>query len=483
MKRQAIIAATLMLTLGLVQCKKDQPAPQTTEGETIHITVNVDNGSKAGVTPGTGEVRFNSGDKLYVGYDGAYAGVLNFNGSAFSGNITISGSGQNLYFYYLGGMEAYIVNGVYTVDISNQISNYPVISCGASEETYPSEGNAYTTTLLNQCALVKFATNIASRTVKVTGMNTVASINFATGEITPDTQATPGTIKFITDGEGEGWAILLEQDPADDVAVTAVGYEDGTCNVPLITNNMYYTEGVHVTLTELTVMDSGEKGSVSYVLYSDYTLYLSGTGNVPAWAFNGDLDGNVSQVKKIIFAENCPISQLGYYMFRAISSSQLTDVEINTTVPLTIEAEAIYYNKGGDMVNFTITAPSVTFIKNGEHSNQTLPFINTSAGPKNIVFNVSEPITFETYTFNTLQEYDHVTIPAGCSYHVTGYQFTESYIQHEYENSVKHGNEQMFWEEYDYFTEGVDYTVTNTTEEITSSNASIAFGAATVTIR
>ena len=42
MKKIAIFVAAFVLTLGLAQCKKEQPAtPQNTEGNLVHLTVNV----------------------------------------------------------------------------------------------------------------------------------------------------------------------------------------------------------------------------------------------------------------------------------------------------------------------------------------------------------------------------------------------------------------------------------------------------------
>ena len=73
MKKLAIFAAAFVLTLGLAQCKKEQPNAQITEGETVHITVNVNNnGSRADIQdPSTGHYDFKDGDKLYVGYNNA----------------------------------------------------------------------------------------------------------------------------------------------------------------------------------------------------------------------------------------------------------------------------------------------------------------------------------------------------------------------------------------------------------------------------
>ncbi|MBQ6770603.1 MAG: hypothetical protein IJP44_06435 [Bacteroidales bacterium] len=295
MKKLAIFVAAFVLTLGLAQCKKEQPNAQTPEGEKVHISVKVgNNGSRADVDPSTGHITFKDGDILYVGYNGAKVGgelTYSTSASSFSGDLTIAQDGDDkpLYFYYMGGLTATEVDAThYTVDISDQTSNYPVISSGTSTANYTGAG-AYTTTLLNYCALVKFATNVISGTVSVGGMNTVATVNFGTNEITP---GTIGTVSFATDGSGEGWTILLEQNAVDDAAVTATGYEDGTCDVPAITNNMFYTTGVSISLTatpsvptgaingQFTINSSGDK-----VWFSQGNLQATTTDNGSSWSW------------------------------------------------------------------------------------------------------------------------------------------------------------------------------------------------------
>lgn len=293
MKKLAIIAAAFMLTLGLAQCKKEQTTAETPEGETVRITVNVgNNGSRANVDPSNGKITFKDGEKLYVGYNGAkLSGELTYSSStnSFSGELTIvqDGDDKPLYFYYLGGGSATMVDAThYTVDISDQTSNYPVISCGTSTNPYTGAG-AYTTTLLNQCALVKFSTNVASSTVSVAGMNTVATVNFGTNEITP---GTTGTVSFATDVSGEGWAILLEQSAVNDATVTASGYADGTCDVLAITNNMFYTAGVSISLTA-AVPEGALSGlfsvsSTKKVFFSKGNLQATTTDSWSTWTFS-----------------------------------------------------------------------------------------------------------------------------------------------------------------------------------------------------
>lgn len=308
MKKMAVFAAAFVLTLGLSQCKKDQLINQiteTSEGGTVHITVNVgDNGSKADIT--NGHITFKNGEKLYVGYNNAKVGVLTYSSStsSFSGDLAITQDGDDklLYFYYMGGGDATMVDAThYTVDISNQTSNYPVISCGTSTKSYTGAG-AYKTTLFNKCGLVKFSTSVDRGTVNVGGMITEACLDFGAGEITPGT--TTGVISFNTNVNGEGWAILLEQDAVNGATVTASGFDNGTCNVPEITNNLYYTTGVSAILQlpvtnthEFTINDSYgkvyfSKGNLEgsngvYSFAEDYhyvgSTYFFGYANVPGW--------------------------------------------------------------------------------------------------------------------------------------------------------------------------------------------------------
>lgn len=263
MRKSAIFAAAFVLTLGLVQCKKEQPNAQISEGETVHITVNVNNnGSRADIqSPSTGHYEFNDGDKLYVGYNNAYVGTLNYSASAnkFSGDITISQSdSQRLHFYYLGGSLTPIVSGSeYTVDISDQTSNYPVISYGTSNKDYDGAG-AYRTTLLNKCALVKFT--LASGTtdaVAVGGMMTKATIDFTNpGVVTP---STAGEITLHTGASNtEKWAILLSQSAVDNAPVAIgnafLGY---TVGVPAIEDNDF--------APEINTIDNSGTGNVVFL--------------------------------------------------------------------------------------------------------------------------------------------------------------------------------------------------------------------------
>lgn len=121
MKKLTVLAAALVLTLGLAQCKKEQtPTGNATEG--VFITLNVGGGASTSSTadgsrvivdpdghqdPDYATVDFEAGDVIYVGYNNAYVGTLTYSNSAFSGSVNISEGDygeDNLHFYFLGGV-------------------------------------------------------------------------------------------------------------------------------------------------------------------------------------------------------------------------------------------------------------------------------------------------------------------------------------------------------------------------------------------
>ena len=218
------------------------------------------------------------------------------------------------------------------------------------------------------------------------------------------------------------------------------------------------------------VIESGTNGNITWSLDDDGVLSISGSGVVPIGMFPYSWS-NGKKVKKIIFADGCAITKLS----TTDEGSQLTDVEIKTTVPLAISKKVFFYDQAG-AVNFTITAPSITYV--GIH-----PFFNYGS-PRYIVFNVPEPIPFEKGSFDDLKAGETVTIPAGCKIRTGRYVFNDSDIQEYYEEMVQRDDEVSFWEDADdYFNliEGRDYEYsTESTEDLTSENASQVFGSATV---
>ena len=292
MKRLSYILMAFTMLLGLAQCKKDQPQ----SGEKVYITVKVNNGAstgsatdgaKADVDPADGKITFSNGDKLYVGYNGAKVdGELTYSTatSSFSGDLTISKSGdQKLYFYFLGGnLTPTIAGSTYTVDISDQTgSTKPIISSGASEENYNGTGT-YHVTLLNQCALVKVTVSgdvTATPTEIVVDYSSV-TVDFSSNTVTP--VAGEGKIKLAA-GTGDRWAIVLPQGAHAAESRKVEGTNVINVTQPAMAAVAANGSGVYaVTVTDLyfTVSAGGDK-----VYFSKGNLQYIGSAATPYWKF------------------------------------------------------------------------------------------------------------------------------------------------------------------------------------------------------
>ncbi len=273
MKRLSTIIMALALVLGMSQCKK-QETPTT--GNTtpsnpgVHITVNVgdqdgkdgkdNNGEKHNIAPDYGLFAFTKNDKLYVGHNGKYVGMLTFNGACFDGTIypdaTVT---DNLHFYFLGNAAISQSNDtIYDaenpkttigISIADQHENLPVLSYGASKQTYSAGNTSYSATLKNKCALVRFdLQNTGDYTVTLSGVPTQATVDFATNAITPNTSTTGDITLYGESGNtAYRWAILL---PGTDLStghsdLSTTGYE-GSADLTNLNNNDYINSGISI---------------------------------------------------------------------------------------------------------------------------------------------------------------------------------------------------------------------------------------------
>ena len=258
MRRTLYFMMALALVLGLSQCKKEQPLEP--QGEQVRITLNVgnggNNGSRVNVNPATSPmVTFEKGDKILVGYNGAYVGTLTHNGSQFEGSINATQNGdQPLYFYFVGNKQGTLEAGTTscTVSISDQTNELPVLSMAPSNEDYPSVGNAYSASLHNQCALVKFPLANAAGSIKIGGMKNEATIDFASPSINP-TEST-GDVRLYSVSDTEKWAILLPQEAVSNAAVT-IGSENLTVDVPAIAANALLDESISEIQNSSAIID------------------------------------------------------------------------------------------------------------------------------------------------------------------------------------------------------------------------------------
>ena len=280
MKKLSTFIVALSLIFGMAQCKKQEtPAtPQNTEGNLVHLTVKVGNGSRADVDPSTGIVSFSDGDKLYVGYDNACVGTLEYSASTskFSGNLSLSQNGdQPLHFYYLGGDVTHVgETQQYIVDIYEQQFNpYPVISYGTSTTNYSESSTTYSSTLENQCALVEFTTNriLKETNFYIKGINNQVAIDFENNTIT--TTNNKGNISLYPETPTSRWAILLPNEEPVTVTVDAMGYDKIDITIPPVKKNDFL-HGVNAISFELTAMEADDPLTMMMMHEDGGTIYV-----------------------------------------------------------------------------------------------------------------------------------------------------------------------------------------------------------------
>ena len=243
------------LAFGLTQCKKkniDTITSAAPIGKPVYINLYINNVGKHIVYPNTGIVEYSEGDKLYVGNDGKYIGMLTYHDGKFGGTIYGPQTTDYLHLYFVGGLEPGDITPdedlltvgettSFNVDISDQSSNLPVLSYNHSTQKYTEGLTTYGCMLLNKCGLVKFTlTNGTSEAVKVTGMKTGATINFADTDKPIVANGKRDAITLNSENETEKWAILLPQDAVSD-GLAMMNGNAYSCDVAAVENNSYIT--------------------------------------------------------------------------------------------------------------------------------------------------------------------------------------------------------------------------------------------------
>ena len=239
-----LMMAAMMLPF--TQCKKKLETTAS-GGEKIHITLSVGNGSRHYVNTATGQVTYTEGDVIYVGNAGRYIGALTCSkiddDCVFGGDIELPSTSDYLHFYFVGGLTPDDIAPdaeSFTVDISDQSSNLPVLSYVRTPEYYEG-GTSYKCVLKNKCGLVKFTlAEGTSKAVKVTGMKTGVTINFADTDNPIVANGTKDAITLKSESETEKWAVLLPQDAVYD-GLALIGGTAYSCDVAAVANNSYIT--------------------------------------------------------------------------------------------------------------------------------------------------------------------------------------------------------------------------------------------------
>ena len=307
MKKLSLIGMGLVLLMAMTQCKKQEtPSTNDNEGEKVHITLEVDNGSKNIIYPETGGAFFENGDKVLVANNGHYVGTLTYNSSNrhFDGDIEGAVESDYLHFYFMGNQP--LTEGTpngnttsFTVNISDQTNCYPQIAYAPSSVKYAGE-MAYKACLLNKCALVKFNTNEipVETAVTVWGLNNTVSVNLSNNSFS-FSKTNGGNITLHAESTTSRWAILLPQTIETTPTVTIPGYVSSmSLTTPMvIENNGYITSGLSVTKNNpalFTVDDFGTK-----VQFSQGNLQYQASTNIWRFATNqydyiGSTNSNIS---------------------------------------------------------------------------------------------------------------------------------------------------------------------------------------------
>lgn len=248
--------------LGLAQCKKDKTdtavtpetpvTPVTPTSDTVNITLYVDDYSKHYVATETGKLVFTEGDVVYVGNDGKYVGTLTYADGCFSGNIYSPSPEDYLHCYFAGGLTPSVTleegsTTSFSVDISDQTENLPILSYGQTYAKYVEGETIYRTRFQNQCGLVKFIPSVGtSANIMVGNMKTKANIDFASG-ITPADET--GIITLYPESDAAKWAVLLPQAEVSNPTVTIPDFISSIEKVPAISNGTFLNAGIIIDMT------------------------------------------------------------------------------------------------------------------------------------------------------------------------------------------------------------------------------------------
>ena len=300
MKRMTYFVMALALVLGLAQCKKEQPVEPISEGNGVHITLDVNggsnNGTRVNVDPnGNPMVTFEQGDTIEVASNGLHVGTLIHDGAKFSGDIENATIGQPLYFYFFGNKTPQFFGegkSNCSVYIGEQTKALPVISFSASTEDFQTDRTNYSAILQNKCSLMKFnVTTTSDTTIYINGMNNFVTVNFGSGNNGFSyRQEYDGKIEMNSvNTENETWAIVLPQGPvAEGNAWTEDGYMGTRPAIEGIEANKYYSAGVDMTLLPhdpLSIPLTFE------AITAGATVTLNSEGNAPSVSLETSTDG------------------------------------------------------------------------------------------------------------------------------------------------------------------------------------------------
>ena len=202
----------VMVALLATQCKKSaEPLANEPAGETMEVTVRVENSTAKTDITDAGVVSWKKGDKLYV--VGATQGLLGYVSAladgksvSFEGTIIPVNAVQTLNFYYVGDKDFTLDgSGNYTFDLSSQdgtlagIAAHSQLMFGMSGEIAAGTTDFGTIAMTSLMAIAHLnITNNTSNTVTVTGGFATSTFNAMTYDGTTAITGTEGTITMTS---------------------------------------------------------------------------------------------------------------------------------------------------------------------------------------------------------------------------------------------------------------------------------------------
>ena len=363
MKRNIIAIMMVMVALLATQCKKQtEPVSGQPEGETIEVTVRVENNTAKTDITATGAVTWKKGDRLYVvdetqGLLGHVSAVANGKSVYFDGSISAPTVGGVLRFYYVGD-KSFALNGDnYTFDLSAQagtlegIAAHNQLMFGKSEPIASGQTNLGTITMTSQMAIAHLnITNNTSNTVTVTGGFATSTFNAKTYDGATLTGAA-GTIT-LTSASAIGNCHLALLPGTQTLTFRAGAKEAKLSQKDVVANTFYNSESaieVTMTLPEgalpglFTVSDNGTPGDTSddiKVCFSIGNLYYDGSAfkfedNQYSYSCGGS-DYNVNHISQFFWNKDYNKSIVQYYNGGAAAT---TDVFFTNATPETAKPD------------------------------------------------------------------------------------------------------------------------------------------------
>lgn len=274
----------VMVALLATQCKKSvEPLANEPAGETMEVTVRVQNNTAKTDITAAGAVSWKKGDKLYVvgatqGLLGYVSAVADGDPAQFEGKITALTSAQVLRFYYVGDKEFTLDgSGNYIFDLSSQdgtlagIAAHSQLMFGKSEEIAAGTTDFGTIAMTSLMAIAHLnITGNTSNTVTVTGGFATSTFNAKTYDGAALTGAARNITMTSASAIGDCHLALL---PGTQTLTFRAGAKEAKLSQKDVAANTFYNSesAIEVTMTLpegalpglFTVSDNGTPGDTS----------------------------------------------------------------------------------------------------------------------------------------------------------------------------------------------------------------------------